>query len=110
MSTARIIWAITLLAAIVFAFASTGYNGTILGILGVVSGWFVQKEHRLGLVIAALFLLNNGAGALNGVEMIGPHLTTILESIGHVMGAAAIVAILRRVVERIMPNKEETTG
>ena len=64
MSLAKIIWAVAVLAAIVFAFVTFEYAGLILVILGLASGWFVSLEHRRGVLIAAIFLIAGGAGAL----------------------------------------------
>ncbi len=106
MSIARIIWTISLLAAVIFAFVSGfEYGGVVLTALGIVSGWFVDKEHRLGLLIAALFLMGGGAAAWGAIPGIGEHLTAILSSIGAVLAAAGVTAILRRLVERILLGK-----
>ncbi len=107
MSIARIIWIVSLLAAIVLAFVSTGYDAAILAVLGLVSGWFVDKEHRLGLLVAAIFLMAGGAAALNGIPEIGKHLTAILTSIGAVLAAAGVTAVLRRLLERVVLGKAE---
>ena len=105
MSIARIIWAVSLLAAIVLAFVNTGYDGAIIAILGLISGWFVQTEHRLGLLIAAAFLYVGGAASLGGIPSIGTHLTAILGSITALMGAAGVLCIVRRICERVLLNK-----
>lgn len=105
MSIARIIWSISLLAAIVLAFVNTGYDGAILAILGLVSGWFVDKEHRLGLLVAAIFLMSGGSSALNAIPELGGPLTAILMAIGSVLAAAGVTAVLRRLAERLWLNK-----
>jgi len=106
MSIARIIWIIALLAAIITAFADLGgYNGAILAILGLICGWFVDKEHRLGLLVAAIFLMAGGASALGGIPEIGGTLTKILGAIGAVLAAAGVMAVLRRIVERVLLDK-----
>ena len=108
MSIARIIWIISLLAAIVLAFVSAdqfAYGGAVLTILGIVCGWFVDKEHRVGLLVAAIFLMSGGAMAWGGIPSIGGHLSAILGSIGGVLAAAGVTAVLRRLVERLFLNK-----
>ena len=107
MSIARIIWIISMLAAIVLALpgVATGFNSVIIAVLGLVSGWFVDKEHRLGLLVAAIFLMNGGAGALGSIPNIGEILTAILGSIGSVLGAAGVMAVLKRLVERLFLGK-----
>ena len=105
MSIARIIWIISLLAAVVLAFVNTGYDAAILTILGIVSGWFVDKEHRLGLLVAAIFMMSGGAMAWGGIPSIGGYLTAILGGIGGILGAAGVTAVLRRLIERLFLNK-----
>lgn len=110
MSIAKIVWLVSALAAVLLAFVSTGYDSTILAILGLVSGWFLDHEHRRGVIIAAIFLMAGGAGALNGIEGIGPELGKILGSLGAVFSAASVMAIVRTLVERIMrSNKASAT-
>ena len=62
MSLAKIIWAVAVLAAIIFAFVTFEYAGLILVILGLAGGWFVSLEHRRGVLVAAIFLIAGGAG------------------------------------------------
>lgn len=107
MSIARIIWIVSLLAAVIFAFVSGfAYEGALLTVLGIVSGWFVDKEHRIGLLIAAIFMTGAGATAWSGIPEIGGHLSAIVGSIGSVLAAAGVTAVLRRLVERIALGKD----
>ncbi len=102
MSIARIIWALSALAAVVFAFMNTGYDAAILAILGLVSGWFLDHDHRRGVIIAAIFLMAGGAGALGAIPAVGAHLTAILGSLGAVFSAASVMAIVRTLCERLL--------
>lgn len=105
MSLAKIIWAISALAAVIFAFVN-GFEleGTILAILGLLSGWFLDHDHRRGVIIAAIFLMMGGSGALGSIPGIGAHLTAILSSLGAIFGAASVMAIVRTLVERILKS------
>ncbi|MCF6221098.1 MAG: hypothetical protein L3J65_08300 [Robiginitomaculum sp.] len=109
MSIARIIWIVSLLAAVVLAFVTLGKDGStgalILTVLGIASGWFVDKEHRLGLLVAAIFLMSGGYKAWGGIPEVGGYLTDILGSIKMVLAAAGVTAVLRRLVERILLGK-----
>jgi MFS family permease len=105
MSIAKIVWLVSALAAIVLAFVNTGYDSTILAVLGLLSGWFLDANHRRGVIIAAIFLMMaGGAGALGGIVAIGAVLTKILSSLGAVFSAAAVMAIVRTLVERIFQS------
>lgn len=110
MSIAKIIWLVSALAAVVLSFASTGQNALILAVLGLASGWFLDAEHRRGVIIAAIFLMMGGAEALGGIPAAGEHLTLILKSLGAVFAAASVMAIVRTLVERILlSNKASAT-
>jgi|GEM_PF-1135655 len=102
MSLAKIIWAVSALAAVIFAFVN-GFEleGTILAVLGLLAGWFLDHDHRRGVIIAAAFLLVGGATALGSVPGIGAHLTAILTSLAAVFSAASVMAIIKTLVERI---------
>jgi len=102
MSIARIVWLVSALAAVALAFVDTGYDSTILAVLGLLSGWFLDSDHRRGVIIAAAFLLVGGAGALGGIEAVGEYLDDILGSLTGVFAAAGVMAIVRTLVERIM--------
>ena len=76
------------------------FGATILAILGLASGWFLDANHRRGVIIAAIFLgMAGGAGALGGIVSIGAVLTKILSSLGAVFAAASVMAIVRTLVE-----------
>ena len=107
MSIARIIWCVSALAAIVLAFVSDFAMGAaILAVLGLVSGFFVDHEHRSGLIIAAVFLsIAGGAAAWGAIPGVGEILTKIFSSYSGVLSAAALMAIARTTVERLLLNK-----
>lgn len=111
MSIARIIWCVSALAAIVLAFVSGFEMGVaLLAVLGLVSGWFVDHEHRAGLIIAAVFLaMAGGAGAWGAIPGVGEYLTNIFASYSVVLSAAALMAISRTTVERLLLNKGTAT-
>lgn len=102
MSLAKIVWALSALAAIVLAFVNTGHDSAILAILGLLSGWFLSHEHRRGAIIAAIFLMMGGSSSLGGIPGLGEHLTAILASLGAVFGGASVMAIVRTLCERIL--------
>lgn len=104
MSLAKIVWAVSLLAAIVLTFVSTGQNGLILAVLGLASGWFCSSDDRRGVLIAAIFLAVAGKAAyLSGIPSVGAHLDAILKTLGMVFGAAGAMIVVRTLVERIKP-------
>ena len=112
MSVAKIVWGVSALAALVFAFVN-GFEleGALLAILGLACGWFLDHDHRRGVIIAAIFLTMGGAGSLGSIPAIGQHLTAILGSLGAVFAAASVMAIARTLGERLlMSNSASSTS
>lgn len=105
MSIAKIIWLVSAIAAIALSFVNTGYDPAILAVLGLASGWFLDAEHRRGVIIAAVFLMVGGAASLNGIPAVGTYIGAILAGLGAVFSGASVMAIVRTLVERIMPSK-----
>lgn len=103
MSVAKIIWLVSVIAAIIFAFVTFEYAAAILVILGLISGWFVAHEDRRGVLIAAIFLLA-GSGALGPIPAIGEYFTAILGSYAIVLAAASVMVIVKTTVERLTPG------
>lgn len=106
MSLAKIVWAVSALAAIILAFVNTGYDPMILALLGLASGWFLDLDHRRGVIIAAIFLMMGGSNALNGIMIIGDHLGSILAALGGVFSAASVMAIVRTLAERLISSNK----
>lgn len=104
MSIAKIIWLVSALAAVILAFVNTGQDGLILAVLGLASGWFLDHEHRRGVIIAAIFLMAGGSGALNAIPAVGEHCGAILGALGAIFSAASVMAIVRTLVERILKS------
>lgn len=106
MSLAKIIWSVSALAAVVLSFVGAGFaqSALVLALLGLLSGWFLDHDHRRGVIIAAIFLSGavGGAAALNSIPAIGGHLTGILSALGSVFAAASVTAIVRTLVERLV--------
>lgn len=104
MSIAKIVWAVSILAAVVLAFVNFEYGGAVLAVLGLASGFFVSADHRRGVLIAAIFLLV-GSSALEAIPVVGEHLTAILGSYASVLAAASVMVIAMVTFERLMPGK-----
>ena len=108
MSIAKIVWLVSALGAVALSFVNTGYEAAILAVLGLASGWFLSEDHRRGVIIGAIFLMAGGAASLNGIPGIGTYLGLILGSLGAVFSGASVMAIVRTLIERIMPGNSST--
>lgn len=102
----KIIWAIAALAAIVFAFFDFEYAALILALLGLASGFFVVGDHRRAVILAAIFLIAGGAGALGSIPAAGEYLTAIFTNYGAVLAAASIMVIVMATAERLIPGMD----
>ena len=104
MSIARIVWIVALLAAIVLSFVDMAQAGMVLAILGLVGGYFSDAEHRLGLIVAAIFLAG-GAAAWGSIPGVGEYLTAIFKNYSAVLSAGALMAVCKTTVERVILAK-----
>lgn len=104
MSIAKILWIVSVLAAVIFAFVSFDYAGALLTVLGLASGWFVAADGRRGVIIAAVFLIAaSGAGAWGGIPEIGAFFTKIFTSYAVVLSAASLTIIVKTTWEHLKP-------
>jgi len=104
MSIARIIWIVSLLAAVVLSFVDMAQSVMILAILGLVAGYFSDQEHRLGLLVAAIFLAG-GATAWGSIPGVGEYLNGIFANYSTVLSAGALMAVCKTTVERVILAK-----
>ncbi|MEA1941823.1 MAG: hypothetical protein U9P68_06205 [Pseudomonadota bacterium] len=105
MSIDKIVWAVAALAAIVLAFISGfEWGGLILALLGLASGIFIKGEHRRAVILAAIFLIAGGAGALGAIPVAGDYLTAIFTNYGAVLAAASLTVIVMATAERLIPG------
>jgi hypothetical protein len=104
MSLDKIIWAIAAVVAIVFAFISLELEGLILAILGLACGFFIKGDHRRAVILAAIFLIAGGAGALGAIPTVGTYLTAIFSNYGAVLSAASLMVIVMATAERLVPG------
>ena len=104
MSLDKIIWAIAAIVAILFAFIGFEMAGLTLAILGLVSGYFIKGDHRRGVILAAVFLMVGGAGALSAIPTAGDYLTAIFTNYAAVLAAASLMVIVMATLERLVPG------
>lgn len=104
MSLDKIIWAIAAIVAILFAFIAFEMEGLILAVVGLVSGYFIKGDHRRAVILAAIFLVTGGSGALHAIPTAGVYLTAIFESYGAVLAAASLMVIVMATAERLIPG------
>ncbi|WP_300542915.1 hypothetical protein [Maricaulis sp.] len=105
MSLDKIVWAVAALAAIVLAFVSNfEWAGLILALLGLASGFFIKGDHRRAVILAAIFLVAGGAGALGSIPAVGEYLTAIFTNYGAVLSAASLMVIVMATAERMIPG------
>ncbi|WP_339741005.1 hypothetical protein [uncultured Maricaulis sp.] len=104
MSLDKIIWAVSALVAIAFAFVSLEMAGLILAILGLACGFFIKGDHRRAVILAAIFLAVGGASALGSIPAVGTYLTAIFSNYGAVLSAASLMVIVMATAERMIPG------
>lgn len=94
------------LAAVLFAVVAglvdIAYAATIIAILGLVAGYFVDRERRGEFLISTL-ALNVVPGVLTAIPGVGIYLTDVLVSLSGLFNAAACTVIVVAIAERLKP-------
>jgi hypothetical protein len=100
MNIYKIVGIIGLLIAIVAAFVKIPYGMELMAIAGVVVAINIAAEDNVRVIVSAI-AIPIVAGLFNGLPAIGTHVTSILANVGYVIGGAALLIILRNVVNRV---------
>ncbi|MEI8299456.1 MAG: hypothetical protein WCH32_15730 [Pseudomonadota bacterium] len=90
------------LVAIVAAFVGVPFSPAILAVLGAVVGWNIAAEDNVRVIVSAV-ALGALAGTFGSIPVVGPSLTAIIGNVGVLIAGAALLIILRNVVNRLKP-------
>ena len=101
MSILRIVYGAAILLAVVFAFVPMSNSALLLAILGAVASFAVLPEHHVRVILSAL-ALTALAGTFNGIPSLGMYITSILANLGVAVAGAAVMIILRNMVNRLI--------
>ena len=102
MGVDKIVKLVGVVVAIVAAFAPFNYSGSLVALLGIAGAWFIAEDDRSRFLIAAV-AWNFAQGGLNGIEAIGPFITTALGGLNGLFQAAAATVIVLGTVDRLKP-------
>ena len=100
MSIYKIAGIIGLLIALVAAFVNVPYGVELMTIAGIIVGISILAEHHVRVIVSAL-ALPALAASFNALPSVGVYITSILGNVGHVVGGAALLIILRNVANRL---------
>ena len=100
MNTYKIVGIIGLLIAIAAAFVRIPYAIVLMAIAGVIVALNIGAEDSVRVIVSAI-AIPVVAGLFNELPAVGTHVTAILTNIGYVVGGAALLIILRNVVNRV---------
>jgi len=102
MDLPKIIRLVTVVVAVVAGLVTIPMAAAIIAILGLVSGYFVEEDRRVPVMVLALTLATVH-GALGAVPAVGGYLSAILASLSSAASAAACTVIVMQIVERVKP-------
>ena len=102
MNIYKIVGIIGLLIAIAAAFAKIPYAMELMAIAGVIVAFGIGAEDNVRVIVSAI-AMPIVAGLFNGLPTLGVYVTSILTGVGYVIGGAALLIILRNVVNRVKP-------
>ena len=90
---------VALVAGVIGGFA---YSAMLIALLGVVGGWFVEKDDRQRFLVATIALLAV-SGALGVFPEVGGYISGALGGLGALFSAAAVTVILVGTFEAVKP-------
>ena len=88
--------------ALVSAFVTVPYGAPLMAIAGAVVGYSVVAEHNVRVIVSAV-ALGALAHSFDGIPAVGTYIGAFLAGAGVVAAGAAILIILRNIVNRLMP-------
>jgi hypothetical protein len=100
MNIYKIVGIIGLLIAIVAAFVKIPYATELMAIAGIIVALNIAAEDNVRVIVSAI-AMPIVAELFNGLPAVGTHVTSILSNVGYVIGGAALLIILRNVVNRV---------
>ena len=78
------------------------YSAMLIALLGVVGGWFIDKDDRQRFLVATIALLAV-SGALGVFPEVGGYISGALGGLGALFSAAAVTVILVGTFEAVKP-------
>jgi hypothetical protein len=100
MNIYKIVGIIGLLIAVVAAFVKIPYAMELMAIAGIIVALNIAAEDNVRVIVSAI-AIPVVAGLFNGLPAIGIYVTLILTNLGYLIGGAALLIILRNVVNRV---------
>jgi len=100
MNIYKIVGIIGLLIAIAAAFVRIPYAMELMAIAGAVVALSIAAEDNVRVIVSAI-AMPIVAGLFNGLPAVGTHVTSILTNIGYILGGAALLIILRNILNRL---------
>ena len=88
--------------ALVSVFVTVPYAAPVMAIAGAVLGYSVAAEHNVRVIVSAV-ALGALAHSFDGIPAAGTYIGAFLANAGIVAAGAAILIILRNIVNRLMP-------
>jgi hypothetical protein len=78
------------------------YSALLVALLGLVGGWFIEKDDRQRFLVATIALLAV-QGALGGIPEVGGFISGALGGLAALFSAAAVTVIVVGTVEAVKP-------
>ena len=102
MGVDKIVKLVGVVVAIVAAFANIPQEGLLVALLGIAGGWFIAADDRSRFLIAAV-ALNAAHAGLDGINTVGPYISTALGGLNGLFLAGAATVIVLGTVDRLKP-------
>jgi len=100
MNWTKIVLLAALALAVLAAFVTVPYVALILAVAGVVTGWTVEAEIQVRVIVSAL-ALSRFAGIFDSLPTAGHYLTSMLGNVGTALSGVAVAIILHNILRRV---------
>jgi len=103
MSPARIVYIVGIVLVVATGLIPVIPAADILvALVGLAVGYFVAADDRANLFLTVIVLGSGAALALDGIPMIGPYVSEILEDLTALLAAAAVTVIVMVIKDRLL--------
>ena len=109
MGVDKIIKLVGVLVALVAGLVAFPYSATLVALLGLAGGWFIEKDDRMRFLVATLAIAavagtlgSHGEGAMV-LPVVGDYISSALGGLSNLFHAAAVTVIVMGTIDAVKP-------
>jgi len=112
MGVDKIVKLVGVLVAVVAALVAFPYSATLVALLGLAGGWFIEKDDRMRFLVVTLAIAavagtlgthGEGEAAMMVLPVVGDYISSALGGLSNLFNAAAVTVIVMGTIEAVKP-------